>query len=95
MVGGLCIDCGNLTIYNETSRVCVCKDGYFGNFSDCQECHNSCVTCSATDRNSCLSCNDKRTLTDGRCVLNSNLEQNTTSVVQNSTNTNQINNSSN
>ncbi|ESU41440.1 Variant-specific surface protein, partial [Giardia duodenalis] len=45
---------------SEKSGVCTCNDGFTPNAgsSACTQCHSSCLTCSATDENSCTACTE-------------------------------------
>jgi hypothetical protein len=71
------INCSGLTYYEPISQLCHnnCPVEYYPNNTNntinlCLPCHHTCLTCSNSDNNSCLSCNASltRVLSSTQCI---------------------------
>ncbi|XP_077441964.1 proprotein convertase subtilisin/kexin type 5 isoform X2 [Vanacampus margaritifer] len=65
-----CYWCETDLFLSEGKCVSVCPEGFYGDedTNDCEECHDDCALCSGPGDDSCVSCGDGKTLTNGQCV---------------------------
>ncbi|XP_077478698.1 proprotein convertase subtilisin/kexin type 5 [Stigmatopora argus] len=50
--------------------VSVCPEGFYGDedTNECEECHATCGSCSGREDDDCMSCNDGKSLENGKCM---------------------------
>jgi hypothetical protein len=45
LIGGTCVQCDPNSSYNSAQQTCICNNGFFGTWQQCNRCQSSCLTC--------------------------------------------------
>ncbi|CAG9316737.1 unnamed protein product [Blepharisma stoltei] len=83
LFNGACTCVDQNSSFNNSTLLCQCNQGYFGQPNSCQACSNGCLTCTSTS--SCSACIQGMSLVNGACVCpaNSNWSSSSNSCVCN------------
>ena len=67
-----CVRCHPSSTYDAGLGTCTCNEGWYGDYTLCQQCHSTCLTCSGGTNRDCLTCRENYRLNNNnRCRIES------------------------